>query len=119
NQNQVQTTLIPAGGATITEFALNVPGSIILVDHSIFRAFNKGAIATINVSGEENLLTYSGKQHDGIYMLEGATVQTIPQASGELAPAATKAERIERGKVVYAQVCMACHQPEGQGILQA
>lgn len=119
NQNQVQTTLIPAGGATITEFELNVPGSIILVDHSIFRAFNKGAIATINVSGEENLLTYSGKQHDRVYMLEGATVQTIPQASGELAPAANKAERIERGKMVYTQVCMACHQPEGQGILQA
>ncbi|NLT72291.1 MAG: nitrite reductase, copper-containing [Verrucomicrobiaceae bacterium] len=119
NQNQVQTTLIPAGGATITEFELNVPGNITLVDHSIFRAFNKGAIATITVTGKEDLLTYSGKQHDRVYMLEGATVQTIPQQSTQQPAAANKQERIERGKMVYTQVCMACHQPEGQGILQA
>ena len=119
NQNQVQTTLIPAGGATIVEFGLEVPGNITLVDHSIFRAFNKGAIATITVTGEEDLLTYSGKQHDRVYMLEGGTVQTIPQQSSQQPVAASKEERIERGKIVYAQVCMACHQPEGQGILQA
>ncbi|HSL70683.1 MAG TPA: copper-containing nitrite reductase, partial [Longimicrobiales bacterium] len=41
-QENVQTTLIPAGGAVIAEFRLEVPGSYILVDHSIFRAFNKG-----------------------------------------------------------------------------
>ncbi len=119
NQHQVQTTLVPAGGAAIVEFGLEVPGNITLVDHSIFRAFNKGAIATIQVTGEENLLTYSGKQHDRVYMLEGGTIQTIPQQSSQLAPAANKQERIDRGKMVYNQVCMACHQPEGQGILQA
>jgi nitrite reductase (NO-forming) len=42
----VQTTLIPAGGAMIADFHLEVPGSYVLVDHSIFRAFNKGALAS-------------------------------------------------------------------------
>ena len=42
-QHQVQTTLIPAGGSAIVDFATEVPGTYILVDHSIFRAFNKGA----------------------------------------------------------------------------
>ncbi len=119
NQHQVQTTLVPAGGSAIVEFGLDVPGTYILVDHSIFRAFNKGAVGMIKVTGDENLLTYSGKQDDRIYMLEGATIQNIPQASSQQAPAANKAERIERGKMVYTQVCMACHQPEGQGIPQA
>ena len=31
----------PAGGAAIVEFHTEVPGSYVLVDHSIFRAFNK------------------------------------------------------------------------------
>ncbi len=53
NRN-VQTTLIPAGGATMVEMKVEVPGVLNLVDHSIFRAFNKGAIAQIKVSGAEN-----------------------------------------------------------------
>jgi nitrite reductase (NO-forming) len=50
----VQTTLIPAGGATIVEMKMQVPEVINLVDHSIFRAFNKGAIAQIKVTGPED-----------------------------------------------------------------
>lgn len=119
NQHQVQTTVIPAGGSAIVEFGLDVPGTYILVDHSIFRAFNKGAVGMIKVTGDENLLTYSGKQDDRIYMLEGGAIQNIPQASSQQAPAANKTERIERGKLVYTQICMACHQAEGQGIIQA
>ena len=46
NEN-VQTTLIPAGGAAIVEFKVDVPGTFILVDHSIFRAFNKGALGML------------------------------------------------------------------------
>jgi nitrite reductase (NO-forming) len=33
----LQTTLIPAGGSTIVEFTPRVPGTFLLVDHSIFR----------------------------------------------------------------------------------
>lgn len=50
----VQTTLIPSGGAAIVEMKMQVPETINLVDHSIFRAFNKGAIAQIKVTGDKN-----------------------------------------------------------------
>jgi len=118
-QRQVQTTMIPAGGSAVVDFALEVPGNYILVDHSIFRAFNKGAVGVINVSGPENLLVYSGKQDDRVYQLEGSAIQTIPQASSTPPPAANKEERIAQGKVIYTTVCAACHQPEGQGIPRA
>src|SRR4029077_5043661 len=36
SQHNVQTTLIPAGGSAIVEFHVDVPGTYILVDHSIF-----------------------------------------------------------------------------------
>jgi nitrite reductase (NO-forming) len=50
-QHNVQTTLIPAGGSTIVEFAAENAGKLILVDHSIFRAFNKGTLGMIAVNG--------------------------------------------------------------------
>lgn len=56
--DDVQTTLIPSGGATIVEMKMQVPEVINLVDHSIFRAFNKGAIAQIKVTGPENPSLY-------------------------------------------------------------
>ncbi|MDB6074380.1 MAG: nitrite reductase, copper-containing [Verrucomicrobiaceae bacterium] len=118
-QHQVQTTLIPAGGSTIVEFGVEVPGTYIMVDHSIFRAFNKGAVAMLKVSGGDNKLVYSGKQDDRIYQLEGSAIQSIAQASTQLPPAANKDERIARGKTTYNSVCFACHQPEGQGIPKA
>jgi nitrite reductase (NO-forming) len=59
--SNVQTTVIPAGGSTIVEFRLDVPGTYNLVDHSIFRAFNKGALAQIKVEGERDPSIFSGK----------------------------------------------------------
>lgn len=50
----VQTTLIPSGGATIIDMTTEVPGTYLLTDHSIFRAFNKGAIGQLKVTGKEN-----------------------------------------------------------------
>jgi nitrite reductase (NO-forming) len=46
----VQTTLIPAGGAAIVEFNVEVPGTYLLVDHSIFR-IDKGAAGMLKVEG--------------------------------------------------------------------
>ncbi|MCF8260157.1 MAG: nitrite reductase, copper-containing [Melioribacteraceae bacterium] len=66
-QNNVQTTLIPAGGSAIVEFKVDVPGEFILVDHSIFRAFNKGALGKLAVSGPEDKTIYSGKTEDKLY----------------------------------------------------
>jgi nitrite reductase (NO-forming) len=49
----VQTTLIPAGGAAIVELAVQVPGRFLLVDHSIVRAMEKGALGVLEVAGDE------------------------------------------------------------------
>lgn len=54
-QRNVQTTLIPAGGSAIVEFGLEKPGNFILVDHAIFRAFHKGALGILAVTGDDNL----------------------------------------------------------------
>ena len=53
------------------EFKLEVPGTYILVDHSIFRAFNKGALAMLKVDGPDTLV-YSGKEVDETYLGEQA-----------------------------------------------
>ncbi|MGH7334899.1 MAG: copper-containing nitrite reductase [Candidatus Rokuibacteriota bacterium] len=50
NRN-VQTTLVPAGGAVIVEFKVNVPGRYLLVDHSLSRALDKGALGSLEVTG--------------------------------------------------------------------
>jgi nitrite reductase (NO-forming) len=65
--HNVQTTLVPAGGSAITEFRVNVPGDLILVDHSIFRAFNKGALGMLSVTGEDQLGIFSGQLADEPY----------------------------------------------------
>jgi nitrite reductase (NO-forming) len=49
----VQSTTVPAGGATIVEFKIDVPGTYILVDHSLSRLF-KGAVGQIVATGPEN-----------------------------------------------------------------
>ncbi|NUM42591.1 MAG: nitrite reductase, copper-containing, partial [Leptospiraceae bacterium] len=61
NQKNVQTTLIPAGGSAIVDFKVDVPGNYVLVDHSIFRAFNKGSLGILKVEGPENKTIFSGK----------------------------------------------------------
>jgi nitrite reductase (NO-forming) len=52
-KRNVQTTLIPAGGAAIVKFTADVPGRFLLVDHSISRAMEKGALGSLVVRGEE------------------------------------------------------------------
>ena len=49
----VQTTLVPAGGATMVEFTVDVPGRYILVDHALSRA-NRGLTGYLEVEGPEN-----------------------------------------------------------------
>lgn len=115
--NNVQTTLIPAGGAAIVEFKVEVPGTLNMVDHSIFRAFNKGALGQINVVGEENHGIFSGKQFDKVYLPEGSAIQSITDAKPAVAiPERTLPDRISRGKVLYEQNCAACHQVDGSGL---
>ncbi|MDH6601511.1 nitrite reductase (NO-forming) [Myroides gitamensis] len=117
NEN-VQTTLIPAGGAAIVEFKVNTPGTFVLVDHSIFRAFNKGALGMLKVEGDENEKVFAGKIKEGIYLPEGGTIQTMPTDTNKKAPIENKtlAQQMTDGKNVFTRTCFACHQSEGQGI---
>lgn len=117
NKN-VQTTLIPAGGAAIVDFKVETPGTFILVDHSIFRAFNKGALGMLKVEGKENKNIYSGTIQEGIYLPEGGTIQKMPgESTAKTAiPKRTVAEKINIGKEIFGTTCFACHQSEGQGI---
>ena len=121
NEN-VQTTLIPAGGAAIVEFKVDVPGTFILVDHSIFRAFNKGALGMLKVEGEKQKNIYSGEIREGIYLPEGPGIQTMPTTNEIVEsdiPAKSFEEQMKFGKETYMQTCFACHQAEGQGIPNA
>ena len=63
-QENVQTTLIPAGGSARVEFKADVPGNFVLVDHSIFRTFHKGSLGILKVEGQKNPDIYTGQQHD-------------------------------------------------------
>jgi nitrite reductase (NO-forming) len=49
--HNVQTTLVPAGGAAIAEFTADVPGTYVLVDHALAR-LDKGAWGTLSIEGE-------------------------------------------------------------------
>ena len=50
-ETNVQTTLIPPGGAAIVEFKVDVPGTYLLVDHSIYR-IDKGAVGQLKADGQ-------------------------------------------------------------------
>ncbi|WP_108700097.1 copper-containing nitrite reductase [Neisseria subflava] len=90
NEN-VQSTVIPAGGAAIIEFKVDIPGSYTLVDHSIFRAFNKGALGQLKVEGDENPEIMTKKLSDTAYQPAGAAASAPATASA--APAASEAAK--------------------------
>lgn len=56
----VQTTLVPTGGATVVEFTLEVPGRYILVDHSLSR-LDRGLAGYLVVEGPEAPEIFSGE----------------------------------------------------------
>ena len=111
NEN-VQTTLIPAGGAAIVEFKVDVPGSYVLVDHSIFRAFNKGALGLLVAKGEENRKIYA--KNEPTPYVSDLKISTTPKDDAIVNK--TKEQQIADGKVIYAKTCVACHQAQGQGM---
>ena len=90
NEN-VQSTVIPAGGAAMIEFKVDIPGSYTIVDHSIFRAFNKGALGQLKVEGNENPEIMTKKLSDTTYQPAGAAASAPAAASA--APAASEAAK--------------------------
>lgn len=129
SQNNVQTTLVPAGGSAIVDFKVQVPGTFIIVDHSLSRAFNKGALGMLKVSGPENLLVYSGKEVDAVYLGRQAEAgsdseKKVASLQAQMKEAIktdprianlTKEIQVEKGKQVFMQTCFVCHQLGGQG----
>ncbi len=119
-QENVQTTLVPAGGSAITEFKIEVPGTFILVDHSIFRAFNKGALGMLKVEGAENKLVYSGKEVDSVYLGDKAApagaVAAVSEAYTSGSGAPSKEQQIRAGAALFKGTCSVCHQDNGEGL---
>jgi nitrite reductase (NO-forming) len=129
SQHNVQTTSIPAGGAAMVEFKVEVPGTYVLVDHALFRSFNKGALGMLKVDGPQNQIVYTGKEVDAVYLgkaaVGGETEKKVLALKAEVAQeiksnpkiaGLTKEIQIQKGKSVYMQTCYVCHQPEGQGV---
>ena len=131
-QENVQTTMVPAGGSTIVEFVPRVPGNLTLVDHSLTRAFNKGAIGLMAVSGPERPAIYgkgiktalattaaggtAPSPAPAVAKTTGkAAAKAVAKAAGP-APADTGHTQQVRGKAVYESSCAACHQPDGKGV---
>lgn len=112
--HNVATTLIPAGGAAIVEFTCKEPGTYSIVDHSIFRAFNQGALAQLVVAGNADKVVYSGKISDELYQ-PGATVATQEPAD-PAAPDLPLAERFKQGQQLFEMNCSSCHQSTGLGV---
>ena len=101
------------------EFHTEVPGSYVLVDHSIFRAFNKGALAILKVDGPEDKSIYSGKEVDSVYLgdragpnLAAVSAAANAAASGKL----TKEDQIKAGQELFVGTCSVCHQATGAGL---
>jgi nitrite reductase (NO-forming) len=111
-QENVQTTVIPPGGATIVEFKVEVPGTYALVDHALFRAFNKGAIGELKVVGPEAPAIYSGPQQPRPLSVLGHDRFGSPLA----ATLADGDPKFAEGRAIYGTSCVPCHQSAGQGV---
>jgi nitrite reductase (NO-forming) len=118
-QKNVQTTLIPSGGAAVVEYRTKVPGSYVMVDHSIFRAFNKGALAIMKVEGPENKQVYSGKEVDSVYLGDRAApnLAAVARATANAAGGTlTLQDQVGAGKALFNGTCSVCHQSNGAGL---
>ncbi len=99
--HEVQTTLIPPGGASMIKLSTWVPGTYLLVDHSITRAFMKGALGQLVVSGP----------------LQPQLYQKMDQpASSAASSVAQQKDPMAVGRRVFTQICSACHQGNGMGL---
>ena len=56
-KQNVQTTLVPAGGATMVDFRVDYPGKYLLVDHALSRAA-KGLVGALEVAGKADASVY-------------------------------------------------------------
>jgi nitrite reductase (NO-forming) len=86
---------------------MEVPGNYQFVDHSMFRAFNKGAMGALQVEGPTRPEIFSGRQAEEIFN-PGTHLQRVAAVS-TTTPS-------EHGKGVYERICTTCHQPDARGL---
>ena len=60
----IQTVTVPAGGAVIVDFKLDVPGNYILVDHALSR-MERGLVGILRAEGPPNPEIFEGKVEPG------------------------------------------------------
>jgi nitrite reductase (NO-forming) len=126
-QENVQTTMVPTGGSTIVEFTPRVPGELALVDHSLTRAFNKGALGLLAVEGPDRPEIYAKgikRTLGGAAVVAAKATAKAPVVAARAAPRPTAVAAVAaaapaaklRGRAVYDANCSACHQPDGKGV---
>ena len=115
NQHNVQTTMIPVGGSAMVEFTADVPGPYTLVDHSMFRTFNKGSMGQMIVEGRENLSIFTGQTAQSTYN-PGTTLDRGGNALLGGDSPTTMPQLMAQGAQVFGNVCSNCHQKDGKGI---
>ena len=110
----VQTVLVPPGGATITQFKVDVPGDYKLVDHSIIRV-SKGAVGTLRVEGPNDPKTFSsltgvtgaaatGRDMSGTTPAPAAATATTRPTAASTAPPTTGNPQVSMKDNLFAQV---------------
>jgi hypothetical protein len=82
----------------MVEFVAEVPGSYQLVDHAMFRAFNRGAMAMLEVSGEPRREIFSGVQAESLYN-PGTHLERAVAATQEPAPAVVQPSTASRSPI--------------------
>jgi len=108
--HDVQTTSIPPGGTAVVEYGVEVPGTYILVDHALFRAFNHGAIGMMRVSGDAAPDIYSGLEVDETYLGNLGATAAAARTSRE------EGSRTAAGESTFLGTCATCHQRDAAGL---
>ena len=118
NQHNVQTTIVPVGGSAMVEFTVDVAGEYTLVDNSMFRAFNKGAMGQLRVHGKNDLMVFSGRTSESLYNPGTTLAKMIDPKAGfiDSGRELSDDELMKDGNQVFGRVCTACHQSQGQGL---
>lgn len=117
NQQKVQSTIVPVGGSAMVEFKADVPGDYAMVDHSMFRAFNKGAMGMLKIEGKEDDRIFSGRMWHKVFK-PGTSLARAGKAGGTASGGdpLTHGQLMENGRKIFDNTCAACHQANGQGM---
>jgi nitrite reductase (NO-forming) len=89
-----QTTLVPAGGGTVVELEGQVPMTVLLVDHALARAFDKGAIGQVVITGEDDAEIFEEVAAADIGDVEGGAPPVEPSPQPEPDAAAGDAAQV-------------------------